>query len=78
MNTIEKILTIIAAFFGILILGLVFALLMAFPVMWLWNGCLVGLIVGIQPMSSVWQAFGIMLLFSLLFKSNSVSGSSRK
>lgn len=56
---------------NIIIAIIVFAILMAFPVMWLWNACLVGLVAGINPITSFWQAFGIMLLCSLLFKSSS-------
>ncbi len=64
-----------AAIIGIIAIAFVFALLFALPVMWLWNGCLVGTIDGIHPITSFWQAFGIMLLCSLLFKSSSSSKS---
>ena len=69
MNILSKIGIIILGLIALLGIGFVVAILFAFPVMWLWNGCLVGLIVGINPITSFWQAFGIMLLCSLLFKS---------
>ena len=46
-------------------LGLIFSL----PVMLLWNGCLVGAITGINEITWL-QAWGIMILFGLLFKSS--------
>jgi len=61
---------ILAAVVGIVALAIIIAALFAFPVMWLWNGCLVGTVDGIHPITSFWQAFGIMVLFSLLFKSS--------
>jgi hypothetical protein len=48
-----------------------FGLLLAFPTEWLWNGILVGLISGISPISSVWNAWGLLILCGLLFKSGS-------
>jgi hypothetical protein len=62
---------ILSAIIGIIILAIAIGALFAFPVMWLWNGCLVGTVDGIHPITSFWQAFGIMVLFSLLFKSSS-------
>ncbi len=67
---------IIAAVIGLIGLTFVLALVLALPVMWLWNGCLVGTVDGIHPITSFWQAFGIMLLCSLLFKSSSSSSKS--
>ena len=54
---------------GILFLGF----LLSWPVMWLWNNALVGAIVGVNEVSWV-QAWGISVLFGLLFKT-SVSNS---
>ena len=67
---------ILAAVVGIVALAIIIAALFAFPVMWLWNGCLVGTVDGIHPITSFWQAFGIMVLFSLLFKSTGGSSKS--
>ena len=51
---------------GLLIgLGLLFSL----PVMLLWNWCLVGAVAGVNEISWL-QAWGIMVLFGLLFKSS--------
>jgi hypothetical protein len=42
------------------------ALLLAFPVMWLWNWVVVDIFQ--LPVISYWQAFGIYTLFGILFK----------
>lgn len=42
-------------------------LLLAWPVQWLWNNCLVSAIHGINPIG-FWQALGINFLTSILFK----------
>ena len=60
----------IAIFIGFVILVLVIGLLVSFPVMWLWNGCLVGLVAGITPITSVWQSWGLLILCAFLFKSS--------
>jgi len=52
----------------IVFLGLLFSL----PVMWLWNGCLVGAVSGVSEISWL-QAWGILILCGLLFKETSVS-----
>lgn len=70
-SILEKIIIGLGVFVAFLILILVIGLLMAFPVMWLWNGCLVGLVAGVSPITSVWQSLGIIVLFSFLFKSTS-------
>lgn len=62
---------IVTAITGIIAVAFIIAALFAFPVMWIWNGCLVGTIDGIHPITSFWHAFGIMVLCSLLFKSTS-------
>lgn len=49
----------------IVLLGLLFSL----PVMLLWNGCLVGAISGVNEITWL-QAWGILVLFGLLFKSS--------
>ena len=47
------------------------ALLLSFPTMWLWNSCLRPAVDGINAIN-FWQALGLNVLFSILFKSNSV------
>lgn len=63
-----EILSKIALFVALLI---VVALLMALPVMWLWNG-LMPEIFGLTEIS-FWQALGINILSSLLFKTSTSS-----
>lgn len=55
-------LIIFAIAFGVLV-GLVFSL----PVMWLWNGCLVPAITGVNEITWL-QAWGLMVLINLFFK----------
>ena len=59
------ILALTAVVLMIIVLGLIFSL----PVMLLWNGCLVGAIAGINPITWL-QAWGIMVLFGILFKTS--------
>lgn len=49
----------------ILLAGIVLAL----PVQLLWNGCLVGAVDGVHPITFL-QALGLNILFSILFKSS--------
>jgi hypothetical protein len=58
-----------------LVIGTVVGLVLSLPVMWLWNGCLVAAIPGIKEIGWL-QAWGIMILCSMLFKGNSTSTSS--
>lgn len=60
METLIKILGVIALIIGI-------ALLLTFPVMWLWNW-LMPIIFGLIKLT-FWQSFGLSLLCGLLFKS---------
>lgn len=55
-----------------IVIGLAISFVFSLPVMWLWNGCLVGAVDGVHPITAL-QAFGIMMLFSLLFKSSMTS-----
>jgi hypothetical protein len=48
------------------------AVILAWPVQLLWNGCLVGAVDGIHPIG-FWQAMGLNFLFSILFKGTSTS-----
>lgn len=45
------------------------AILMAWPTQLLWNGCLVPAVDGIHEIG-FWQALGINVLFSMLFKAS--------
>ena len=63
----------IVVFLGVIALSAVMGLLVAFPVMWLWNWLMPELIHG--PIIGYWQAYGIYLLCAILFKSSSSSSS---
>jgi hypothetical protein len=45
----------------------VICILLAWPVQWLWNNCLVGAVDGVNPIT-FWQALGLGFLSSILFK----------
>lgn len=48
----------------------VYAIIMALPTQWLWNTCLVPSINSVNPIG-FWQALGINVLCSILFKGSS-------
>jgi len=60
-------LKILASVTRVLITVLVSSLLVALPIKWLWNNCLVGAVNGINPIN-FWQSVGIFALFTILFK----------
>lgn len=65
MSANEGILNVILVVVFAIVLGGLFAL----PVMWLWNGCLVPAVHGVNEIS--WrQAFGLQVLFVILFKTS--------
>ena len=59
---------LVNAIFMIVGIIVVFGLLFSFPVMLLWNGCLVPAVDGIKEINWL-QAWGLMVLFGILFKS---------
>lgn len=69
----DKVIAIVVAVLGILVLVVALSLLLSWPFMLLWNGCLVGTVAGVSPLASIWHAWGILILCSFMFKS--VSGS---
>lgn len=69
----DKVIALILGGFVIAFMIIVIGLLFAYPVMWLWNGCLVGTVDGVHQIDSVWTAFGINVLCGFLFKSSSSS-----
>ena len=72
METFIKVVGLaIVGFIAIVVLGL----LMSLPVMWLWNGCLVAAIPGIKTIGWT-QAWGIMILSGILFKTSTSTSSS--
>ena len=54
---------------GAITVIIVFGLIVSLPVMLLWNYCLVGAVAGINEISWL-QAWGILVLFGLLFKTH--------
>ena len=63
---------IVGKIIGFIMLAIALSILMAWPVQYLWNLCLVPAIEGVNPIG-VWQALGLSLLFSVLFKPNSTT-----
>ena len=57
----------ITAFIGLLAVLVLFSFLLAWPVMELWNGCLVPAVEGVNKIEWL-QAWGIQFLFGILFK----------
>jgi hypothetical protein len=57
----------ITASIGLLVVLVLFSFLLAWPVMELWNGCLVPAVNGVNPIGWM-QAWGIQFLFGILFK----------
>jgi hypothetical protein len=68
----EKLATGIGMILGGIALIIFAAILLAWPVQLLWNGCLVDAADGIHPIG-FWQAMGLNFLFSILFKANATS-----
>ena len=60
---------ILLALVGIVGLVIALGLLFSLPVMWLWNGCLVGAIDGVKEVTWL-QAWGLNVLFGILFKTS--------
>jgi hypothetical protein len=51
---------------GVLVIIIVFSLLIAFPIKWLWNGVMPD-VFGL-PEITFWKAYGMYLLFYLLLR----------
>lgn len=52
-----------------LVIVFISCILLAWPVQWLWNNCLVNAVDGIHTIT-FWQALGLGLLCSILFKNS--------
>lgn len=59
-------------FIGALALVLIAVVILAWPLQWLWNNCLVGAVDGVNTIT-FWQALGLGLLFNILFRSINTS-----
>ena len=57
----------ITAFIGLLVILVLFSFLLAWPVMELWNGCLVPAVDGVKEIGWL-QAWGLQFLVNMLFK----------
>lgn len=68
----QALLTVIFGIFMVVVMVVAFGLLCSLPVMWLWNGCLVDVVSGVHTITWL-QAWGIMVLCGLLFKSSTTS-----
>lgn len=68
----EKLTTGIGLMFAGIALLIMLAILFAWPVQLLWNGCLISAVDGVHPIT-FWQALGLNFLFSILFKGTSTS-----
>lgn len=60
---------VIAAIGLFIALIVVLGLILAYPVMLLWNGCLVPAVTGVHTVTWL-QAWGLIVLFGILFKSS--------
>lgn len=64
---------VIAAIIGIIVLALGLSLLLAFPVMWLWNFAIAGETGGVLAAAApltFWKSWCLMVLCHFLFKAN--------
>lgn len=65
----SNIITAITAAIAVIATMLFFSFLLSWPVMMLWNGCLVGAIDGVKEIDWL-QAWGIQFLFNCMFKAS--------
>jgi hypothetical protein len=68
----EKVTQGIGLFLASIFLIMFAAVILAWPVQLLWNGCLIPAVDGIHEIG-FWQALGLNFLFSLLFKATATS-----
>ena len=66
-----KIVAVVAGGLGLIVF---MSFLLSWPVFMLWNGCLVDAVTGVKEVTWL-QAWGLSLLFGMLFKSNTTSTS---
>ena len=67
---LDKVITVAGATVVVLAIVVVLGLVLSFPLMLLWNGCVVSAINGVQEITWL-QAWGILIVSNLLFKSTS-------
>jgi hypothetical protein len=56
--------------------ALVFGIILAWPIQWLWNNCLVGAVDGVN-LIGYWQAYGLFILSNFLIKTISTSSKTK-
>ena len=72
MRSKETMMDKLIAALTILAIMVFIGFLLSWPVMFLWNNCLVGAVAGISEITWL-QAWGIKILFSILVKTNVTS-----
>jgi hypothetical protein len=68
----EKLIAGLVLVIGNIVFLVFLSFLLSWPVYALWNGCLVDAVTGIKEVTWM-QAWGLSLLFGILFENNSVS-----
>ncbi len=63
----QYIIGVITGFIGLIAIALLLSFLLAWPVMMLWNGCLVPAVEGVKEIGWL-QAWGLQFLVNMLFK----------
>ena len=72
-----KIGLILSAIVGFIAIFVLLSFILAWPVMALWNGCLVGAVDGVHQITWL-QAWGLSILCSFLFKSTNTNWNKSK
>lgn len=67
MHVLKKLLKIGYTILVVIGLSVVVGLIMAFPVMWLWNFIFPPITDGVIGFINVWQAWGLNVLIGILF-----------
>lgn len=68
----NSIIDAVGAAIAVVLLVVVLSLVLALPVMWLWNGCLIPAVSGVHEITWL-QAWGLSILCGILFKSSTSS-----
>jgi hypothetical protein len=63
----QYIIGVITGFIGLIAIALLLSFLLSWPVMMLWNGCLVPAVEGVKEIGWL-QAWGLQFLVNMLFK----------
>lgn len=74
MDNAGKIATMVSTAMVTVFALVLMSILVAWPIQWLWNNCLVGAIEGVNPIG-FWQALGINILSTTLFNRSVTSKS---